>query len=50
MIIREFEMRNFYFFYRSQLNEPSPEVIIQKLNVHPYINFRDNLSEGINMA
>ncbi|CAF3886658.1 unnamed protein product, partial [Rotaria sp. Silwood2] len=33
----------------SQLNEPPPEVITQQLNAHPYINFRENLCERINI-
>jgi hypothetical protein len=34
-----------FFIFRSQLNEPPPEVIIKALNTHPYINFRENLPE-----
>jgi hypothetical protein len=28
------------FIFSSQLKEPPPEVLIQQLNAHPYIDFR----------
>jgi hypothetical protein len=40
----------FSFYFSSQINDPPPEVIIQRLNEHPYIDFRDNLPEQITNA
>ncbi|CAF2912774.1 unnamed protein product [Rotaria sp. Silwood2] len=45
----ELIVSNMFDIYRSQLNEPPPEVITQQLNAHPYINFRENLCERINI-
>jgi len=36
--------------YRSLLNEPPANVIIQQLNAHPYINFRENTSNELTIA
>ncbi|CAF2053976.1 unnamed protein product [Rotaria magnacalcarata] len=46
----ELIVSNMFDIYRSQINEPPPEVIIQQLNAHPYIDFSEQLGEGINVA
>ncbi|CAF0799248.1 unnamed protein product [Rotaria sp. Silwood1] len=46
----ELIVSNMFDIYRSQLNEPPAEVIIQRLNAHPYINFHENLCEQINIT
>ncbi|CAF1209473.1 unnamed protein product [Rotaria sordida] len=46
----ELIVSNMFDIYRSQINEPLPEVIIQKLNAHPYIDFREKLCEGIHIT
>jgi len=36
----ELIVSNMFDIFRSQLNEPSPELITRQLNAHPYIDFR----------
>ncbi|CAF4344866.1 unnamed protein product, partial [Adineta steineri] len=40
----ELIVSNMFDIYRSQLKEPPAEIIIQQLNAHPYINFRQEPS------
>ncbi|CAF4522799.1 unnamed protein product [Rotaria socialis] len=46
----ELIVSNMFDIYRSQINEPPPEVIIQQLNAHPYIDFSEKLGEGVTVA
>ncbi|CAF1473352.1 unnamed protein product [Adineta steineri] len=46
----ELIVSNMFDIYRSQLKEPPAEIIIQQLNAHPYINFRQEPSEEISTA
>ncbi|CAF0807179.1 unnamed protein product [Adineta ricciae] len=42
----ELIVSNMFDIYRSQLKEPPPEVILQQLNRHPYVNFREDTSNA----
>ncbi|CAF1465916.1 unnamed protein product [Rotaria sp. Silwood1] len=46
----ELIVSNMYDIYRSHISEPSSEEITRRLHEHPYINFRQHSSEGINLA